>query len=224
MRTKQIVFTTIGLLALVIAIVIARRFFAPAISWEANIRAFEAADRANPPPQDAVLFVGSSSIRLWDTLAQDFPHTQVINRGFGGCEIADVIFYTDRIIIPYRPRMILLYAGDNDLANSKTPQQVFEDYQMFVGRVHQKLPTTRIAFIAVKPSPARAALTESVREVNDRVSAYATLDNRLAYIDVFTPMLTADGHPRRELFTEDGLHMNADGYRLWRSVIGPYIP
>ncbi|HEU0049138.1 MAG TPA: SGNH/GDSL hydrolase family protein, partial [Nitrososphaera sp.] len=181
------------------------------------------ADRKNPPPKGAVLFVGSSSIRLWQSLRKDFPGIKVINRGFGGSELADSTFYVDRIVIPYRPKMVVLYAGDNDLASGKTPQQVFEDYKAFVGRVHQKLPATRIAFISIKPSPARASLLQSMKDANGMIKAYATHARKLIYIDVFTPMLGKDGSPRPELFGPDRLHMNSEGYRLWKTVVAPSI-
>ena len=195
----------------------------PANRWEAEIRKFEESDQQNPPAEGAVLFVGSSSIRLWQSLAEDFPETKIINRGFGGSEIADSTFYAERIVIPYRPQMVLLYAGDNDLANGKTPRQVFEDYKAFVGRVHRKLPATKIAFIAIKPSPSRASLLRSQKDANGLIKDYASHDKRLIYIDVVTPMLGGDGKPRPELFGPDELHMNREGYRLWKSVIAPYL-
>lgn len=195
----------------------------PANKWEAEIKKFEESDRQSPPAKGAVLFIGSSSIRLWQSLAEDFPGIRVINRGFGGSELADSIFYVDRIVIPYQPQMVVLYAGDNDLANGKTPQQVFEDYKAFVSRIQRKLPTTRIAFISIKPSPARAHLLQSMKEANQLIKAYAAADRRLVYIDVFTPMLGRDGRPRPELFGSDGLHLNKEGYSLWKSVIASYI-
>ena len=195
----------------------------PENKWETEIKKFEEADRQNPPPKGAVLFVGSSSIRLWQSLGKDFPGIKVINRGFGGSELADSTFYVDRIVIPYRPKMVVLYAGDNDLASGKTPQQVFEDYKAFVGRVHQKLPATRIAFISIKPSPARASLLQSMKDANGMIKAYATHARKLIYIDVFTPMLGKDGSPRPELFGPDRLHMNSEGYRLWKTVVAPSI-
>jgi lysophospholipase L1-like esterase len=195
----------------------------PGNKWETEIKKFEASDRQNPPPKDAVMFIGSSSIRLWQSLEQDFPGTKVINRGFGGSEIADSTYYVDRIVIPQRPKMVVLYAGDNDLFSGKTPQQVFEDYKTFVGRIHQNLPKTKIAFISIKPSPARASLLQSMKDANTLIKAYATHDKRLIYIDVFTPMLGKDGSPRPELFGPDRLHMNSAGYDLWKSVIAPNI-
>ena len=190
--------------------------------WESEIRAFEEADRRAPPPRGAVLFVGSSSIRLWKTLAEDFPTTKVINRGFGGSHLADAVYYADRIVIPYRPRLILLYAGSNDLAAGKSPERVFEDYREFVEKVRRQLPPTRIAYISIAPNPARWHLVSQMRAVNDLIRTYTARDRRLIYIDVFAAMLGPDGKPRPELFIEDKLHMNATGYRLWRSIIAPY--
>jgi len=195
----------------------------PVHKWETEIKKFEESDRQNPPAKGAVLFIGSSSIRMWQSLAEDFPGIKVINRGFGGSEIADSTFYVDRIVIPYQPKVVILYAGDNDLANGKTPQQVFEDYKAFVSRVQEKLPATKIAFISIKPSPARASLLQSMKDANGLIKAYASSDKRLMYIDVFTPMLGRDENPRPELFSPDRLHMNKEGYSLWKSVIAPYI-
>jgi lysophospholipase L1-like esterase len=191
--------------------------------WEKEIQAFQELDRESPPPKNAVLFIGSSSIRVWKDLQQDFPGIPVINRGFGGSEIADSTFYADRIVFPYQPRLIVLYAGDNDLANGKTPQQVLEDYTAFVNRVHAQLSRTKIAFISIKPSPARASLLPKMKEANQLLKAYISHDPALTYIDVFTPMLDKNGQPRGELFGPDGLHMNRAGYVLWKSVITPLV-
>jgi lysophospholipase L1-like esterase len=195
----------------------------PTDRWEPEIQTFEEVDRQHPPKPGAILFIGSSSIRLWRSLAQDFPSVQVINRGFGGSEIADSTAFAARIIVPYRPRMIVLYAGDNDLANGRTPKQVLDDFQAFVERVRKDLPKVSIAFISIKPSLARAHLMEKMREANAGIRAYAARQEGVAYIDVFTPMMTKEGKVRGELFVEDGLHLNRAGYELWRSVVGPYL-
>jgi lysophospholipase L1-like esterase len=200
-----------------------RALQSPENKWEPEIKKFEQTDRQNPPPKNAILFIGSSSIQKWKNLADDLPGIKVINRGFGGSEIADSTFFVDRIVVPYRPRIVVLYAGDNDLANGRTPQQVFEDYKLFVERVHRKLPNTRIAFISIKPSPSRASLLQNMKDANGLIKAYATHARRLIYIDVFTPMLGKDGSPRPELFGPDKLHMNTEGYRLWKLVIAPII-
>jgi lysophospholipase L1-like esterase len=191
--------------------------------WEPEIQRFEAADRVNPPRPGAAVFVGSSSIRMWETLEADFSGLPVLNRGFGGSELSDAIRFADRIVIRYNPRVVVLYAGDNDLAAGKTPAEVFEDFRSFVAIVRRTLPETRIAFVAIKPSLARLNIMDRARETNQLIRDYARGDDRLAYVDVFTPMLDAAGRPRQELFLEDGLHMNARGYAIWRDLIAPIL-
>jgi lysophospholipase L1-like esterase len=199
----------------------------PAVSsasqWEPDILRFEAADRVNPPRPGAAVFVGSSSIRMWETLEADLPGLPVLNRGFGGSELSDAVRFADRIVTPYKPRVVVLYAGDNDLAAGKTPAQVFNDFQSFVGIVRRKLPETRIAFVAIKPSLSRLNIMDKARETNQLIHDYARGDGKLTYVDVFTPMLDASGKPRQELFLEDGLHMNASGYAIWRDLIAPIL-
>jgi lysophospholipase L1-like esterase len=191
--------------------------------WEGDIRAFEQSDSAEKPPTKGILFVGSSSIRMWETLAHDFPDLPVINRGFGGSELHDVVHYADRIVLRYKPRVIVVYAGDNDLANGRTPEQVTSDFRRLTRTVHRTLPRTRIVFVSVKPSPSRWSLAAKMRATNALVRRYVKTDKRLAYADVFTPMLGGDGRPRRELFRDDSLHMTPAGYELWTSVIRPYL-
>lgn len=191
--------------------------------WEADIRAFEEADRLDPPPAAGVVFVGSSSIRLWDTLDEDFAGVDVINRGFGGSHMSDAVHFVDRIVLPYEPRQVVVYAGDNDLWDEKTPQRVLEDFRLLVERIHARLPETRVSFIAVKPSLARWSIADRVREANRLVSEYAASDPRIDYIDVFTPMLGADGVPRAELLVEDELHLSPAGYDVWLEVVEPFV-
>jgi lysophospholipase L1-like esterase len=191
--------------------------------WEGDIRAFERSDSAQKPPAHGILFVGSSSIRFWESLAQDFPDLPVYGRGFGGSELHDVVHFANRIVLPYAPRIVVVYAGDNDLANGRTPAQVASDFRSLARTVHAALPRTRIVFVAVKPSLARWNIVGKIREANALVRRYARTDKRVAYADVFTPMLGADGKPRPELFREDGLHMTPAGYQLWTSVIRPYL-
>ncbi len=188
-----------------------------------EIARFEAADRANPPRLGGVLFVGSSSIRLWPALDADFPGVNVLQRGFGGSELSDVVYYASRIVLPYQPRLIVLYAGDNDLAAGKSPQAVFRDYETFVALVRRPLPETRIAFIAIKPSGARWPMVGQMRAANALVQRYAETHTGLVYVDVFTPMLGPDGLPREELFVADRLHMSAQGYTLWRELLAPIV-
>jgi lysophospholipase L1-like esterase len=195
----------------------------PGARWAKEIGAFAAADRTNPPPADAVLFVGSSSIRLWTNLAQSFPGHRVINRGFGGSQLADSVLFADRIVIPYKPKLILLYAGDNDIAAGKSPEQVFSDFKAFAGKVHAALPGTPIGYIAIKPCPAREKFLDRVKAANQLIQDYCASDKRLQYVDVFTPMLGPEGRPRADLVIKDGLHPNAQCYALWASVLRPIL-
>lgn len=194
------------------------------VIWEQDIQKFEAADKANPPKPGAIVFVGSSSIEHWKDVASDFPDKRVLNRGFGGSRIADSTYYAGRIIVPYKPSMVVFYAGDNDINDGHSAQQVFDDYVAFVARVRKDLPATPIAYISIKPSPSRAKLLPVMKEANAKVRAYAATHPDLIYIDVASKMLDAGGQPRAELFLEDRLHMNRAGYDLWRGIIAPFLP
>lgn len=191
--------------------------------FEADIRAFEAADRARPPRPGGIVFIGSSSIKNWTDVAADFPRVPVLNRGFGGSTMADVVHYMDRILLPYRPRLVVLYAGDNDLALGRTPQRVLGDYRALVARLRSSLPAVRLAFVSVKPSPSRRALMDRAREANRLIRAETSRDSLQTYVDVFTPMLGAGGEPRPELFEADSLHLTRRGYLLWRKVLTPLV-
>ena len=190
--------------------------------WETTIRRFESWDSKNSVPADAVLFVGSSSIRGWAT-RDSFGAIPVINRGFGGSHISDVNHFIDRIVLPYKPRVIVFYAGDNDVAAGKSPQRVSDDYRTFVRRVHAKLPGTSVVYIPIKPSSSRWKLWPAMNEANGLIRAFSDKDERLCTVDIATPMLGSDGRPRSELFAADGLHLNGDGYKLWTRILTPVI-
>ncbi len=191
--------------------------------WEAEIRAMEAADAAAPPAKGGIVFIGSSSIRLWKTLADDFPGLPVVNRGFGGSQMADSTFFAPRILLPLEPRLVVVYSGGNDINAGRTAAEVEAAFRAFVARVHETLPATRIAYISIAGNPARWAQVDRVKDANARIAAFARTDPRLAFIDVFPHMLGADGLPRPEIFVADRLHMNAEGYKIWKKVVGPYL-
>jgi lysophospholipase L1-like esterase len=191
--------------------------------FETEIRAFEAADRANPPPLGGVVFIGSSSIHAWANVAADFPGVPVLNRGFGGSTLADVVYFADRILLPYHPRLVVLYAGDNDLALGRTPDRVVGDYRAFVARLRSAWPAARVAFVSIKPSPSRRSFIPRARETNQRIRAIIARDTLQAYVDVFTPMLDGTGQPRPDLFLADSLHMTRAGYLLWRALLAPIV-
>jgi lysophospholipase L1-like esterase len=192
--------------------------------WESAIRKFEDQDRVSPPPRQGVVFVGSSSIVRWD-LAQAFPElgTAAINRGFGGSQMSDVVQYASRIVIPYRPRIVVLYEGDNDLPTSETPAEIAGQFTKFVAVVHAALPETRLVVIGVKPSIQRWALIGKARDVNVLIREACNGKPFLTYVDVEPPMLGADGKPRPELFVQDGLHMTPEGYKIWNAAVRPLV-
>ncbi|MEC9092152.1 MAG: GDSL-type esterase/lipase family protein [Planctomycetota bacterium] len=194
----------------------------PSEKWEKSIQGFEALDQKNPPQQDSVLFLGSSSIRMWK-LTKWFPQKPYLNRGFGGSEISDSIYFFDRIVKVYRPRTIVFYAGDNDIAKGKSAQKVFEDFKTFSLKVEKSLPETKIVFVAIKPSLKRWQLVNSMREANNMIARFASGKDKIVFADVDKPMIGKDGLPKEDLFLRDGLHMNEDGYQVWYDVIHPLL-
>lgn len=195
---------------------------APADRWEPAIAAFEKQDRESPPPQEGIVFVGSSSIRLWD-VKQAFPDLPCINRGFGGSQMADSVRYAERIVIPYHPRVVVVFAGGNDIAAGKTPQQVATDFQSLVAKIHAKLPQTKIYFVSLFPTVARWKLDDQMRQANTLIAEFIKTDPRLEFVDTRTRMTAEDGGPRPELLRADKLHMNADGYAIWNEIVGPLL-
>ena len=190
--------------------------------WEKDIAAFEAADKISPPPRGEIVFVGSSSIARWDTAAS-FPDLKIINRGFGGSELADSVRYADRIVIPYQPRLVVVYAGDNDIGSGRTSEQVVVEAERFVNRVRAKLPDVRIVFIGVKPSILRWTQVDRMRAANEMLRRFCERDDRIAYVDVDDAMMGWDEKPRRELFVDDGLHLSAEGYQVWNALVRPFL-
>lgn len=190
--------------------------------WEKSISQFEKQDQEQGVKQGGILFVGSSSIRMWD-LDKYFPGQSVLNRGFGGSEIVDSTHFADRIVIKHQPKVIFLYAGDNDLARKKTAEEVTADFKKFVAKVHKSLPETRIVFIAIKPSISRWKLADTIQQANKLIAAQCAKNELLEFADVWEPMLGEDGKPRPELFKSDGLHMEHAGYLIWKKAVTPYM-
>jgi lysophospholipase L1-like esterase len=191
--------------------------------WEKDIAAFEAADKKAPPPANGILFIGSSSMRMWKTLAADFPDLPVFNRGFGGSQIEDVNRYIDRIVLPYQPKTIVFYAGGNDLSAKKTPQRVLSDWQTFATQVRKALPAARLFYIAIRPSVKRAALQDIEAKTNALIRADIEARNNMHFVDTTAALSNSEGKARPELLIADGLHMNADGYAIWTKVLTPLL-
>ena len=192
--------------------------------WEKDIVAFEASETASPVPKNAIVFVGSSSIRKWTSLATDFPHHQVINRGFGGSLLSDSLHFIDRLVLKHDPRFIVVYAGGNDINANKTPEAVFANFKALVGKVREKQPSTPIAYISIAGNPKRWSQVDQVIQANKLIEAYTKANPGLIFIDVFHQMLGQDGMPKAGIFSSDNLHMNEEGYKLWTEIVGSYLP
>jgi lysophospholipase L1-like esterase len=191
--------------------------------WQKEIAAIGQRDAEQKPPQGTTVFVGSSSIRLWD-LKKSFPDQTLVNHGFGGSTIADSLHFIEPLVLKLKPKIIVFYAGDNDIANGLSPQQVHEDFRAFVKGVREKLPESKLVYIPIKPSPSRWKLYEKQREANRLIQQTMAKDSgRLVYIDIVTPMLGGDGQPRPELFQKDMLHLNEAGYTLWTKLLLPEL-
>ena len=194
-------------------------------AWEPSIRRFEARARLLPAPADAILFTGSSSITFWSSLAQDMAPLPVLNRGFGGSRMTDVVHYAGRIVRPCHPRAVILFAGTNDIADPKpaTAQQVFEGYLAFVSAIQAALSATPIFYISITPTPLRWKYWPVVREANRLIKVHTETDPVLHFIDIAGAFLGPDGLPDRHLFRRDRLHPNARGYEKWTSLIKPVL-
>ncbi len=194
-------------------------------AWESTIARFEAADRHNPPPTGAVVFVGSSSFTFWSTLESDMAPLPAINRGFGGSRMGDIVRYAPRIVIPYQPRAVVFFAGTNDISGRtpRTAQEVYAGYQAFVKAVHAALPETLIYYVSITPTPSRWKLWPVAQEANRLVAAHTAGDRRLRYIDLVPAILGPDGRPDRSLYRIDRLHPSKKGYAVWTSIIKPAL-
>ena len=190
--------------------------------WEPTIRVFEQQDLKTPPTPGGNVFVGSSSIRMWK-LDRSFPKFACINRGFGGSQLADAARYTDRIVTAYKPRVVVLYSGDNDIASEKSPATIRDDYKTFRDKVRTALPNSRIVVISIKPSPSRWKLHEKAIEANRLIREEAQSGTNEIFVDVWPAMLSDDGLPRKDLFLKDELHMNETGYDIWAKLVEPHL-
>lgn len=196
--------------------------------WRLAIERFLREDRRSPQPPNAVLFIGSSSIRFWDTLEGDMAPHPVINRGFGGSMMHQVVHYMDQIVFPYSPAAIFLYAGENDIAGlvitrKHSADEVCESFRQFCHRVFEHMPDTPICYISIKPAKSRRKFWPEMQRANRLIKGFCDSDPRLRYVDIVPAMLNANGQVRGELFTRDGIHLNSKGYAAWRKVIRPVM-
>jgi lysophospholipase L1-like esterase len=190
-----------------------------------EIQQFKKEDSMRFPPKNAILFLGSSSFRKWTDVQNYFPGYQIINRGFGGSSFPDAIRYFDEIVLPYHPRQIVIYEGDNDLASSNkiTADSVLNRFKTLFYLIRKNLPKANIAFVSIKPSLSREKLMPEMAKANSLIQKFLEKKKNGAFIDVFHPMLNKNGTPRNDIFLNDGLHMNAKGYAIWQKIMQPYL-
>jgi lysophospholipase L1-like esterase len=188
------------------------------------IAAFDLADSLNPPPKGAIVCIGSSSIRGWhENIKDDLSPLTIIPRGFGGSNMNDALYFTDRIVLPYEPRAIVVYEGDNDIAQKITPKKILNTFRLFVTEVHTELPQCRIYFLSIKPSISRWSLWQKMEKANNLIAQECSKDQRLTFVDVSSNMLDKEGKPQKELFLEDDLHMTRAGYLIWKDILKPIL-
>lgn len=188
-----------------------------------DIQEFKRLDKEDPPPQHAIVFVGSSSFTIWKDVQKYFPGHKIINRGFGGSTLAQAIEYTDEIIIPYHPKQVVVYSGENDIAEKVTANDVVQRFTTLFKKIRAKLPQANIVFVSMKPSPSRQQLMPIMKEANGRIKEFLSKDKNTAYVDVYSLMLDGSGNPRVELFRADMLHMKKAGYQIWKEAIMPVL-
>lgn len=192
--------------------------------WEPAISGFEKADQASPVKKGKyIVFTGSSSIVGWKTLNADFPDKRILNRAFGGSQTFEVVHFADRIIKPYKPKQVVIYSGDNDIAAGKTPEEVLKDFKVLYNKIKESNRHAVITYISIKPSPSRKQYMPTIVKTNKLISDFLAEKKRTSYVDIYNPMLTPDGKPRPELFQSDSLHMVQAGYDLWRGILKPYL-
>ena len=193
------------------------------LRFKDEINTYIESDKSNPPPEDCYLFIGSSSMRMWKSLQEDFPGYPVINRGFGGSHFSDAIYYFNDLVLAYNPKKIIIYEGDNDIASSKSPKKIMKGLKTLLGLIRDNLDHPDIAIISAKPSPRRWNLKDKYENLNAKFENLASKSQDLTYIDVYTYMLNDKGQPEPELFLEDSLHMTGKGYMIWEEQIRPFI-
>jgi lysophospholipase L1-like esterase len=191
--------------------------------WEPTIQKFEAEDKATPPAKGGVLFIGASSIARWSNLAESFPDLKVVNRGFGGSELADSVKYASRVVVPHAPRVVVLYAGENDLNRGVAPDVIASDFDKFSQLIHASLPATRIVVIGLKPSLLRWKLRDGMQQTNTLIRTRCAADRACTYVDPWPSMIGKDGTPKPDFFVEDGLHMTPEGYKAWTHMLRPHL-
>lgn len=191
--------------------------------WQPKVDRYLDRDKVNPPPLNGIVFTGSSSIEMWRSLQTDFPNLPVVRRGIGSTWLLDQLTLGPQLVYPLKPHTVVLYAGENDLQDNRTVADVVHAFEQVRAQLFTELPSARLVFLALKPSPSRTTILQKMREANNRIATLCAKDPRCTFVDVFTPMLDATGQPRPELYLDDRLHMTHEGYRLWTHLVAPAL-
>ena len=191
--------------------------------FEDSVVEYEQYDQQHPFPEGAVLFVGSSSVRMWKSLDEDLPTVKAVNRGFGGSQFSDLLYYLDRLVTCYKPSKIFIYEGDNDISSGKKPDKILDDAKQVRQKIASALPGVPVYFIAAKPSVARWKLRKKYQQLNSLLALYASNTPNTGFVNVWEPALNEEGTVRTDIFLEDNLHMNEEGYAIWKAAIEPFL-
>lgn len=190
-----------------------------------EIQQFKKADSAVKPAEKPILLIGSSSFTRWNDVQEQFPGYTIVNRGFGGSQLTDVIRYFYDVVMPYAPKQVVIYCGENDFAASPTlsTETVVNRFKTLFGMIRQNYPQATIHYVSMKPSPSRVALLDKFQQANKEIGAFLKSQKNAGFIDVYAAMLDANGKVRTDIFVGDNLHMNAEGYRIWQKILQPYL-
>jgi len=194
-------------------------------AFREDIQAFKKQDSVSFPPKNAILFIGSSSFTMWKDVQKDFPGYKIINRGFGGSTLVDQIRYANEIVVPYQPKQVIIYCGENDLAASDTvtAELVFKRFRQLFTIIRNRYPKVKLTYVSMKPSPSRELLLSKMISGNELIKKYLSSKKRTSYVDVYKEMIDDEGKPRADIFLDDNLHMNKTGYVIWQKMIEPHL-
>lgn len=191
--------------------------------WGKSIAKYEQNDSVLMPEPEGILLLGSSSFTIWKDVRDYFPGKNIINRGFGGSQMSDVLHFKEKLILPYQPKQIVVYVGENDIAVGEAPEAVSEEGKQLVNWAKEQFPEVDFVFLSAKPSPIRWELRDKMKDLNALLSEYAAENEGVEYVNIWEPMLGENGKPKSEIFLKDSLHMNANGYKIWQKELQPYL-
>jgi lysophospholipase L1-like esterase len=195
----------------------------PETKWGESIAKYERQDSISMPEPGGILLLGSSSFTIWKDVGDNFPGKNIVNRGFGGSQMSDVLYFKERLILPYQPVQLILYEGENDIANGKMPDTIFSELVQLVNWTKTHFPEIKISILSMKPSPRRWEFRETMLEMNKKLNKYAEETENIDFINIWDPLLGSNGKPVKDNYLEDLLHLNANGYKIWQKAISPFL-